>query len=94
MIAPYLKMIFSIHGLSEENKGAVINIFKIFIESSAPLIVFALRIYLSISSVIIFSFGCKRSMKFLSRFFLSRPFHDLILTVTLMAYFDADNSRS
>lgn len=89
----YLRLVCTTYGLSETMHQSILKQLDLFLSNNSLIFAAVLRLYLAFAAAAIFLLGEKLSLTLLSKFPVFNSFHNLILTVVLMAYYDADNTR-
>ena len=93
MNTAYLRLIYTTYGLCGTVDRAAHKRLDLFVSNNSLIFAAMLRLYLAFTAAAIFLLGEKLSLTLLSKFPVFNSFHNLILTVVLMAYYDADNTR-
>lgn len=89
----YLRQISTAYGLSSPVNQAVLKRLDLFVSNNSFAFAALLRLYLALAAAVIFLLGEKLSLTLLSKTPVLSSFHNLILTIILMAHYDADNPR-
>ena len=89
----YLRLIYTTYGLSVSVDRAALKRLDLFVSNNSLAFASVLRLYLAFAAAAIFFLGEKISLVLLSKAPLINSFHNMILTIVLMTYYDADNTR-
>lgn len=89
----YLRLISTAYGLGSPVNRAVLKRLDLFVSNNSFAFAAALKLYMALAAAAIFLLGEKLSLTFLSKVPVLSSFHNLILTIILMAHYDADTPR-
>ncbi len=93
MNTAYLRLISTTYGLSGTVDRAALERLDLFVSNNTLAFAAVLRLYLAFAAAAIFLLGEKLTLTLLSKSPVFNSFHNLFLTIVLMAYYDADHTR-
>ncbi|MBF9040329.1 hypothetical protein LSUCC0387_05415 [Rhodobacterales bacterium LSUCC0387] len=89
MSSAYIRVILKNFALADAESEKVLSTLDLFIAQNSIIFAFFLRIFLVLATTVILLFGDKISLKIISNIPFINSIHEVMLTVVLMAYFDA-----
>jgi hypothetical protein len=92
MRTSYLRLITSTYGLHGAMDQAALKLLDLFVLNNSFIVRLALKMYLIFASAVVLLLGDKLSLKLLSKAPVVNTFHYLIITILMMANYNADNS--
>lgn len=92
MRTSYLRLITSTYGLQGAMDQTTLKLLDLFVLNNSFIVRLALKMYLILASAVVLLLGDKLSLKLLSKTPVFNSFHNLIITIVMMANYNADNS--
>jgi len=92
MKTAYLRLITSNYGLQRAMDQTTLKLLDLFVLNNSFIVRLALKMYLIFAAATVLLLGDKLSLKLLSKAPVLNSFHNLIITVVMMANYNADSS--